>query len=400
MADTSVDGAIHGSVDFNDALWGPYWSDISVGVIIGQDTQQDLSMYRTTDKGATWTATEIQAGTLETLCAWYDKETPGDTGTLLHIVWADSTLDDILYVNVDVSDGTVGTIRTVATPAVVDTNGSKNRLCITKSRNGNLYIGYSLVTGTTEDFLRSTDLFATAGTSRAALFESALDWAMLFPADTGDGADVAALFWDSDVDDLTVQMYDDSSGGSGAWTETDIDTAAIDDIVHRNLDGVIRHSDGHLLVAFHSDDDATTDDLRTFDLTVDSIASPTITAKTVIFTDQAESAQIAIWINQQDDEVRVAHLKGGTWLDETNIVFHISTDGMGIWGSEQAYSEGTIDDNRLISAGRMVGDDGGRYQPSWYDDDKTELFVNEVNDVEIAAAVLAGAGPPVSAQVI
>lgn len=381
MADTTVDTTLDGATETSHSCWGPYWSDISTGVIIFRTTNDDVRSARTTDKGATWTIGTINAGTMRFMSAWYDQETPGDTGTLVHVLWMDAAgTDATFYRTIDVSDGTLGTERTVHT-AAVDDDGTLNALGITKTRNGNLLVAIYADTSPILECYRSTDSGAN-WTDRADVMESDNDHVRLFPANTGDDADAAAIFWDKSANEISVKMYDDSAN---SWTETSIDSDAVIDVRDANMDGIIRHSDSHLLIAFHSDADTTGDDLRTYDLTVDSIASPTVTSKTNIFTNQAESAQVALFINQQDDEVRLAYLKGGTWQATVDLVFHISTDGMGVWGSEQAYSEAAADDLRLLHAGRSVGDDGGRYQPTFFNDDLLDLFVNEVNDVEIAA---------------
>jgi len=64
---------------------------------------------------------------------------------------------------------------------------------------------------------------------------------------------------------------------------------------------------------------------------------------------------------------------------------------MATWGTEQAYSEGTVDDYRLLNSGRMVGANGGRYQPSFFNDDLNDIFVNLVNDIEFVAGTPAAA---------
>lgn len=386
MADTTVDDTVNGQIDTRQGAWGPYWSDISTAVIIYVDSDNDLQYARTTDKGANWTLVELLVGTIHRLAAWYDQETPGDTGTLVHFVYMESAGDDFFYRTIDVTDATLGTERTIAALTTVDTNGGDLKVCLTKSRNANLYAGYYSDGSQEIDFLRSVDA-GVNWVSRAALYEAGAgnnDFARLFPANTGDDADICALYWDSSVNDITVKMYDDSAN---TWTETNIDTDATDNSSLVNMDGAIRHSDSHLLMGFHSNDDNAGDDLRTYDLTVDSIASPTITAKTNIFTNQGESAQAAVFINQQNDDVYFAYVKGNpSWAATCDIVYHISTDGMGVWGSEQAYSEASPDDLRYVQSGRTVGDDGGRYQPIWFNDDLLDLFINEVNDVEIAAS--------------
>lgn len=383
MVDTLVETDIDAGADQAQALWGPYWSDISTGVIVFSDGGLDISFARTTDKGANWSTTQIQAGGVRQMSVWYDKETPGDTGTLLHLAWLDNIGADFAYYRtLDVSDASLGTLREVDNTVTVNTSKTLNRVAITKAVNGNLVFAFA--TQTEIECYRSDD-DGVSWDARADVFETATeeDWVLLFPADV-DAGDAAALFWDRSANDISIKMYDESAN---TWTETSIDTDAADDSIHINMDGAIRHSDKHLLIAFHSNDDNNGDDLRTYDLTVDSIASPTITTKTVIFTNQSASAQVGMFINQQNDDVYLAYMKGGTWQATVDVVYHISTDGMGVWGSEQAYSESLADDFRVVQAGRTVGDDGGRYQPSFFDDDEVDVYINETNDVEIAAAV-------------
>ncbi len=396
MADTTVSGDVLGAIDIILGLWGPYWSDESTGVILLiRSGDGDVDAFRTTDKGAAWTRTTVGSGAATHLAAWYDKETPGDTGTLLHITWLDSIGSDACrYNSIDVSDATLGTERVVDSTITLSLTADENRLAITKTVGGNLIVAFS--TEAEVECYKSADAFATAGTDIGDVFETATesDWVLLFPANTADNNDVAAIFWDADQSTITVKMWDDSVGTT--WTESDLSDNMVPDNNHMNMDGVIRHSDKKLLLAAHNNDDDAGDDIQTWEIAVDSIASPTVTAKTNVVTNQAESAQVAIWINNQvgqgdTDEVRVMYLKGGTWLSTVDAVFHISTDDMGVWGSEQAYSEAAADDFRLCHAGRQVGDDGGRYQPSFHNDDDTEIFVNEVNDVEIAAVSVVAA---------
>jgi len=391
MADTAVVTNASVDVDASCGLWGPYYINETTGVIISIDNLDDLKFQRTTNGGTSWSETNIKTETVNKVAVWFDQETPGDTGTLLHVAWLDDTvLDEVngsgRYRTVDIFDGSLGTERIIFS-ADVGTTIQVLRMGITKTLSGNLLVGYN-----PEDSVlgckRSTDGGATWVT-RANVLESTAehDHLLLFPANTGDGDDACAIFWDVSASQISVKMYDESAN---TWTETSIATGMIADTAHINMDAAVRHSDNHILLAAHSNDDTTGDDLRTWDLTVDSIVSPTVTAKTNIFTNQGESAQVAMFINQQNDDVYVAYLKGGTWQSTVDTVFHKSTDGMGIWGTEQAYSEAAADDLRRVSSGRTVGNSGGFYQPAFYNDDLFDIFVNLVNDVAIAAA--AGGG--------
>lgn len=379
MADTTVEGLVKDSQNYIP-MWGPYWISTSVGIIVYVDAGIDLSFTETADGGVTWAETEIVAGQVQSVAVWFDQETPGDTGTLLHVTWLDSADETAYYITIDISDGTLGTQRTVDSGLTVSGQPFENRTSITKTVSGNIIAAFK--TTAELECYKSSDNFATAGTDIADPFEttSDFDFLLLFPADTADNDDAAAIFWDRSANEISVKMWDDSVGD---WTETLISGSMVPDAADINMDAVVRLSDNHILLVAHSNDDDAGDDLMAWDLTVDDIDSPTVTAKTNVVTNQAESGQAGIIINQQNDDVYVAYLKGGTWYDTVDVVYHKSSDGMGTWGSEEAYSEAAADDNRYVHGGRTVGSSGGRIQFAFYNEDLTEIFVNLVNDIEI-----------------
>ena len=394
MADTIAESTPQTDTDARVGLWGPYWTSTDIGAFVWVDDSDDIRFSRTTDKGANWTDTLVRTGDAIKVSAWFDQETPGDTGTEIHVAWLDTVDDDAFYRSIDISDGSQGTLRTIDASNTVADSGNSIRIAITKTVSGNLIVAYS--TQSEIECYRSTDGFDTSNDAVGDVFEtgSEEDWCLLFPANTGADDDACAVFLDRSANEITIKMYDESDSG-GTWTEfaTAIDSDVVDSTTWIGMDGAVRHSDNHILLGYHSRIDHTTDDLRTADLTVASISTPVITAKTNIFTNQTEAGQVSMFINQQNDHVYLAYIKGNTtWTFSSDIVYHISTDGMGIWGTEQAYSEDTPDDIRLVNAGRTVGDSGGRYQPAFYNDDLFNIFINEVLDIEIAVAGV-GVGP-------
>jgi len=219
MADTQIDATVDTDAHSSKGLWGPFWLDESIGMIVYHD-DDNLEVQKTTDKGANWTNTVVDTAAMVQLACWFDQETPGDSGTLIHMVWMEIDTDDINYRTIDISDASLGTERQIASVTEIHATDIRNRCSITKSRSGNLYASYFGETGTEEDFLRSTDS-GENWTSRAALHEGVggeRDHVLLFPANTGDDDDICALYWDGSVDDLSIQMYDNSAN---SWTETD-----------------------------------------------------------------------------------------------------------------------------------------------------------------------------------
>jgi len=378
--DTTADTFVHGVM----ALWGPYWINTTTGVIVFMDSSDDVVFTRTTDGGANWTknGTALDTDHTRHMAAWFDQETPGDSGTLIHVSWLESTTNDAHYRTIDISDGSLGTLRTIDSTVTPGATGDQNRIAITKARNGVLLMAF--LTSTEIECYRSADSGAN-WTGRADVYETIgeEDHVLFFPANVDDG-DVAALYWDKSTESISVKMYDDSAD---TWNETAILSSMKADTVDATMDGSVRHSDGFILGCAHSDDDDTTDDLRTWTVNPNSIMSPPIDTSTAnIFTNQVESSAAALFINQQNDDVYVSYLKGGTWLTSVDCVYHKSTDDMSSWDSESAYSQAAADNNRRVQAGRTVGNDGGFYQPVWFNDDLLDLFVNVVNDVAIGAA--------------
>lgn len=368
-------------------IWGPYWSDPNTAIIVYFSASARPVFYRTINKGASWAVTTLDSGIAAVISCWYDKETPGDTGTLVHIAWVSRAgIHFAYYITVDISDGSVGTRRTIDDTITASGFTFGNRIAITKTVGGNLIVAFE--TQTEFECYRSTDS-GVNWVNRANFFEaaSAGDWLLLSPANTGDNNDVAGVYWDRSATELSVKMYDDSAN---SITETLISGSMIGQSLQRHLAVALRLSDKHLLVGAHSARDSIGDDLKTWDLNINSISSPTVTAKTNIFTDQAESGEVSIIINQQNDDVYLAYLKGGTWESTVDLVFHKSTDGMGSWGAEQVYSEAAADDIRIAHGGRTITNSGGRIQWCFYNDDLAYILVNEVNDIEIAAVSAVG----------
>jgi len=388
MADTTIGAVPKDVLDVFEGLWGPYWINTTTAVIVYIDSSRDVNYIRTTDGGASWgTLVEITTDSTRHISVWFDKETPSDTGNLIHIMWMTATGNDINYNTVDIGTSTgVGTERKIDDGVTVNTGETLNRCCITKARNGNLVAAFS--TQTEVECYRSTNN-GVSWEDRADVYETATeeDYCLLFPANVDDG-DVCGIFWDRSADAISTKMYDESAN---SWTEIAIVSSMADNINWNNWDGSVRHSDGLVFMAAHSSMDDSTDDLITFTVDPSSITAPTINTTTGICENQAESTQACMLINQQTGDVYVAYLKGGTWAATVDAVYHKSDDSMATWGTEQAYSEAAADDIRDISSGRTVGDDGGFFQPAFYNQDLFLIYVNSVNDVAIAAAAVGGA---------
>lgn len=398
MADVTVYGDASAGTNIANWLQGPYWVSPSTGYIfLSGPSDYDVHCYKTSDSGASWSeadAADCPTSTsgynlLAGFASWFDQETPGDSGTKIHLAYVDddnATYSNVKYVYFDTSTDQWSSPVTVRTGEDSATDWQK-WLALTKSVGGVLFIAGHTNSGTVYMY-RSTD--GSSWSLKTGPGEATADRYNLFCANLADTNDIWCLFHDADANALTLKTYDDSGN---SWSETSSIQSATENSSYpiRFFDGAIRHSDGHLLAVCWTGHDAVTADLLAWDIT----DAGTITAKANVITDHDDCAYCGLLINQQNNDVYIAYLgneDGSQTMGSLVSAFYKkSTDGMANWGSQTAYSSGTADDYRVISGGRTVGDAGGRWMPAWFDDDDNDIFVNDGNDVEIAAA--AGGDP-------
>jgi hypothetical protein len=380
MADTTVTANIDSLLHSHGVQVGPVWVDVNTAyVFYVEDAGSKFVYQKTTDGGATWgsqvdvsTAVVVRKSSL-----WYDGWTPGNAGTKIHVTYMDATSDDVHYRALDTSDDSLGSEVVVFAGVGFTMPGWGNSvLDIVRSRGGNLYIGFWGDADGEFGFYRSTDNGAT-WTSRAQLADgNAADGILLMPGDETDTDDIWCIYWDRSANELSLKVYDDSGD---SWSETSIATSMADDVSYYQMSAAPRHRDNHVILAAWSEINAATADLKVWDIG----GSSSITAKTNVLTDTDETAQVAVLINQQNDDIYVVYLKGGTWRDTVDAKYKKSTDGGTTWGSEQSYSEDTADDLRAIYTGISVGPGGGRFQPSFFNIDLAVLYVNLTNSIGI-----------------
>ncbi len=384
MADTTVDAAVTTALHAKSLRAGPIWISPSTAYVfyIGQFNTPVYS--KTTDGGASWSSpTTISVFTAIKMSVWFDGWTPGDSGTLIHMAWVDNAQHDIKYRTLDTDDDSLGTERTVFNGASFTSVDSwtSAMLDITKARGGNLYIGFWGDPDGEFGFYRSTDA-GVNWTSRAQLADgNAVDRIILMPGDEADNQDIWCVYWDMSAFEISLKIYDDSGD---SWSETSIVGGVLVTIFYFQMSASPRHSDNHIILAAWSFTDAVHSDLKVWDIG----GSGSITAKTDVITDQAETVGVAVLIDQQTDDIYVTYMKGGTWESTVDVFYKKSTDGGSTWGAEQTYSEAAADDVRAVWAGISVGDADGKFQPVFFNDDLNDLFVNVNNDVDIGGPVI------------
>ena len=210
---------------------------------------------------------------------------------------------------------------------------------------------------------------------------------------SGDDDDIVAVVYDVINSELEFWKFDDSGNSWGTPTSIDTgfgQTGTEARKYKRLFDAASRHSDEDTIVAYWDDFNTGPANLRT--VSIDH-ATPTITQGTNIVSGN-NTALVGLLINQQNDDIYAAYLTGssfGAGGASIQCVYQLSTDDMVTWDGEAAYGTDS-DDQKGVSAGHTVGNNGGRFMPVWFNDDLTDYTVNDGLDIEITAAVALDTG--------
>ncbi|OGG38050.1 hypothetical protein A2116_00520 [Candidatus Jorgensenbacteria bacterium GWA1_49_17] len=386
-ADVTIDTGDTTPIAGHNAPRALVWASSTTGYFFYIDSDNDFKYAKTIDGGQNWSAAVAEIDTDTTITAlafdvWYDKWTPGDNGTLIHIWWSQVDLDDIFYRALDTSDDSLGTMRTVFAHTAAASNRA-NFVSGTKSRGGNLYAVGTIDAATVCEFGRSTDGGTTWDVTRASPQEVCGDQGFLFPANLADSNDIWMLYDDISTDLLTLKTNDDSAN---SWSESATIVASVENTTlgtgEYPFSGSIRHSDGHLIAATHSAFDLSTTDFQIWDITNES----TITQKTAITTDKDDNYYSSVFIDQNTDDIYIAYSgtrDGLQTLGTTvGIYYTKSTDGGTNWtAGDTAYSAGT-GNYRQNWAGMM----GNRFGVVWRNDATEALLFNYDNSVDVTPA--------------
>lgn len=384
MADTLVDGSPRGALDvfWGNGIWGPYWINESVGVIIYVDQDTSLSKVsasKTTDGGATWGAavSPETSNTTLSLSAWFDKQTPGDNGNLVHVAYMSDVGSLHRYAAYDIVNNTWSTPNTVAS---INPNGlfaAAQKSFITKTKSGNILIG-GVVSGVASHAHKASSPY-TSWTAIADPYESnANDQTLGITSNSSDTNDGAILFWDISANQVSVKHYDDSGN---TWIENALTGSFAEMANVRMMSATTRLSDGAVLASIYT---ANNGDIIFFSFSVlDSTLSHITSSSGITAASPTNSNIPSIFVDQITDDIYIAYIDDTIASDSNDIVYIKSTNGGTSWGSVNSYSETT--DNYLVIGYSAMGVTGGRFQPAWFDDDDEDIFVNLVNDVELIA---------------
>jgi hypothetical protein len=366
-APVTIDSSPHTSVDRHRKNMVAFPSD-QVGYVFYADSSEDLVYKKTTDGGATWGSKVTLVSSADSLgpIIWYDKWTPGDTGSKIHILYIGESNDDLYYIEFETSTDTASTEEIISGAHTSATYDDDNRYYITKSNTGVLYVA-AIDDTTSGTFAAKCSATCTTGanwsdtTGSFPFTDDDDEDILIMPLDNGD---LIALNWDISENKIYSSKY---NADPDTWATKALVVNSIDSTSYRSAWGAVVNPSNflvHLIVPEQTY--ANTDSYR-FEYYND-----TWTQNGNILNNNADISSYAVAVDGSNGDFYV------TFFDQnsTDITMY-EYDGVTDAGvSNYLYS--TSDDYRAISM-NLVNDE--RIYGAWFNDTSNTLMGMTLSDL-------------------
>lgn len=295
------------------------------------------AVYRkTSDGGDTWGAavTVDSQPDVVNVAVWYDQWTPGDdTGTLIHVLTADSGNDDLWYTSLNTSSDTLTTPASTVTQSGQSGSFDTNTMAsIAKFTSGYITM---VVSDNTDSFGVGCNTSCSNSTNwlEAGAFSISAqpNAVILLPLASANGI---AIAWDRNANAIVSRVYTDATD---TWeTAVTIDSTNAENTTYGSAFGATLDKATNNIYLTFSDDSSTlgTDD----DIRMYTYSGGSWTQNTDILTNESRGvtdAKIA-WDETNSDLYAVYTVRTTSGTPATGTVYYkVSTNNGSSWGSEQ-----------------------------------------------------------------
>jgi hypothetical protein len=312
------------------------------------------------------------------ITVWYDKWTPGDGGSYIHILTHEADLDRVRYNRLDtltdeLLSNSVSVDAGIASGQTGTISAGSNLGSITKATNGIIYIAMNDNTDSYVIECSSNCGVTTSWTETGANpMDPQPDYSLLMPLPDGD---ILLINRDISADDLRSKVWDDSAGSwSGAWTTINAN-APENTTYDPGMAAMVDTNTGDIYLVYI--DWATTgtlggndDDVRTA-----TYSGGVWTNKTDVITNTTRGLTgVAIGIDANTSDVYIAYTARTTVATATtgNVYWKSSTDGMTSWSAETGPINAAADD---IYGVDINNTNYQRLTIAWYGATPDDMFI-------------------------
>lgn len=337
-AEATIDSSVYTTIGFMKHAPAMVFISDQVGFMFYSDTTAEFGYASTTDGGSTWSAfARVSTRTNAAGGVWYDRWTPGDTGTKIHFGYMDSSADDYYYNYLDVGSPapTFGSEVVVATTTTI--SSGVDNVAVTKATDGILYVavGDGTLAGVSKVVKCSSACDNALNWSATATnpLDQTNDFLRLVPLGNGN---VMLLKDDISADDILSNVY--SATSTSWWGWVTIDANAIDHASQlETIAPTIDEATGKVYLAYGADVGGTNiADIRT---AVWDPATLAWTAETDVVTNSTTTNHY-IALDKNTGDIYVTYARGNPG-SATDVYYKKSTDGMASWGAETKVNTAT-----------------------------------------------------------
>ena len=357
------------------------------------DSDADLDYQKSTDGGASWggTGTDIHVGTWEGVAVWYDQWTPGDSGTLVHMVYF-STADDLTYAQFNTSGDSFTANVVIASTGAQGSLTSANDMTVTKGTDGDIYVGTVDAAAPTSpaSFIHKCSASCTTAGNWSSAGSNPWDGAgddtdgnhgiILLPLTNTaahDDGDIMLVSYDIGDSSVEYKVYDDSAN---SWSTdfTNIQTSVTDNTTYRSaFGGTINSTTGALYITYvPSPGTANTSEVRAWKY------SDSWSQLTDPWPDTTDGTSIVldanIGLDTNTDDLYVVYIRAASTAASNDVYYAVSTNDGSSWSTDNLLSSGTDRDHRAVS---INAHSNSRLYAMWNDTLLDDIFGNTVADL-------------------
>jgi hypothetical protein len=355
-AEATIDATTSTTLDSHKLSPSLVFISDTTGYMFYRDSGGTCVYSKTTNSGLSWgTAVNTTSQTdCEISAVWYDQWTPGNSGSIIHIIFAESSGDDVYYDTLDTSTDTNGT-EAILHSNTFNTFASADNLTITRGTDGDLYAGFcdgsraanctvKKCTGT----CTTTSNWTAPGTSP---IDAQNDAIRLVPLANGN---ILLVRHDISAEDIQSKVYTDSSNSwTGSWTT--IDANAPDSTTYNETLAItLDRSNNDIYLAYGASVAAS----NAADIRTAVYSGATWILKTDVVTDQNTITTLDIFIDEISKDIYVGYLRG-TLTTYMNAYYKVSINGMSTWEAETQFNTTNTDLRQvkfnMMSASRLYG---------------------------------------------
>lgn len=370
-ADTLIDNSIHKDEETQRAQSVVFISS-QVGYKFDIATDERPFYRKTTNGGTTWGARVYLNSVTDCdgLVVWYDKWTPGDAASKIHITYNSDAQNRLFYIELDTNSDTISpTVPITPNGSGIDTY-YLNGYSITKGYDGALYAALAnYYDGRKIPMVKcsSNCTIATNWVSVAAFPSGLVNTSVAYNSEFKlvplPNNKILALYWDDAANKITYARYDSNNTWSTAAT---LEASATNSNKYRDAWGVtVNHNTKEAYLCYNNNPDNVAGSIKTAIFTDTGLKTGSL--RTVI---TGEHGRCALSFNQHTGETILARLQFLT-TNLARVVAAQSRDGMQTWST---WKQVNLVNRDYETFGMNISSDTRIY--TWYADDSASTSLD------------------------